>query len=171
MGDATKVDLEAWDRDMKINVTSMVLMARHVIPEMVRAQVLWIIGAELLIRSPCRGNPAEERSSTCRRSVVVGVPPFARRKRVLTVRSIGRQPVALVPDFERGHHTDDTSDGGAAWQGEYSCELRLPGNGLHADGTRARHDGRDAKGSRWPEPDGSRGHSVGRRIRGLVPVQ
>lgn len=36
MGDATKLDLEAWDRDMRINVTSMVLMARHTIPEMVR---------------------------------------------------------------------------------------------------------------------------------------
>ena len=34
MGDATKVDMEAWDRDMRINVTSMVLMSRHVIPEM-----------------------------------------------------------------------------------------------------------------------------------------
>ncbi|KAL6240773.1 hypothetical protein RBB50_012337 [Rhinocladiella similis] len=34
MGDATKVDLNAWDRDMRINVTSMVLMARAAIPEM-----------------------------------------------------------------------------------------------------------------------------------------
>ncbi len=34
MGDATKVDLAAWDRDMRINVTSMVLMSRHAIPEM-----------------------------------------------------------------------------------------------------------------------------------------
>lgn len=33
MGDATTIDLEAWERDFKINVTSMVLMARHVIPE------------------------------------------------------------------------------------------------------------------------------------------
>lgn len=32
MGDATKLDLDAWDRDFRINVTSMVLMARHVIP-------------------------------------------------------------------------------------------------------------------------------------------
>ncbi|OQV02834.1 hypothetical protein CLAIMM_07959 isoform 1 [Cladophialophora immunda] len=34
MGDATTVDLAAWDRDMRINVTSMVLMARYVVPEM-----------------------------------------------------------------------------------------------------------------------------------------
>lgn len=34
MGDATKVDMDAWDRDMRINVTSMVLMSRHAIPEM-----------------------------------------------------------------------------------------------------------------------------------------
>lgn len=32
MGDATKLDLDAWDRDFRINVTSMVLMARHAIP-------------------------------------------------------------------------------------------------------------------------------------------
>jgi NAD(P)-dependent dehydrogenase (short-subunit alcohol dehydrogenase family) len=34
MGDATKIDMAAWDRDFRINVTSMVLMARHAIPEM-----------------------------------------------------------------------------------------------------------------------------------------
>jgi NAD(P)-dependent dehydrogenase (short-subunit alcohol dehydrogenase family) len=34
MGDATKVNLDAWERDFRINVTSMVLMARHTIPEM-----------------------------------------------------------------------------------------------------------------------------------------
>ena len=33
MGDATKVDMSAWDRDFRINVTSMVLMSRYVIPE------------------------------------------------------------------------------------------------------------------------------------------
>ncbi|KAJ5698352.1 hypothetical protein N7462_000357 [Penicillium macrosclerotiorum] len=36
MGDATKLDLEAWDRDFRINVTSMMLMSRHVVPEMRR---------------------------------------------------------------------------------------------------------------------------------------
>jgi NAD(P)-dependent dehydrogenase (short-subunit alcohol dehydrogenase family) len=34
MGDATAVDMLAWERDLRINVTSMVLMSRHVIPEM-----------------------------------------------------------------------------------------------------------------------------------------
>lgn len=33
MGDATKIDMDAWDRDFRINVTSMVLMCRHVILE------------------------------------------------------------------------------------------------------------------------------------------
>ncbi|KAE8361800.1 hypothetical protein BDV27DRAFT_147527 [Aspergillus caelatus] len=33
MGDVTKLDLDAWDRDFKINVTSMVMMSRHVVPE------------------------------------------------------------------------------------------------------------------------------------------
>lgn len=31
-GDATTLSLAAWDRDLRINLTSMVLMARHVIP-------------------------------------------------------------------------------------------------------------------------------------------
>lgn len=34
MGDATKVDMDAWDRDLRINLTSMVLTARHAIPHM-----------------------------------------------------------------------------------------------------------------------------------------
>ncbi|KAK3678864.1 hypothetical protein LTR78_001317 [Recurvomyces mirabilis] len=34
MGDATTLDLASWERDFRINVTSMVLMARHAIPEM-----------------------------------------------------------------------------------------------------------------------------------------
>jgi NAD(P)-dependent dehydrogenase (short-subunit alcohol dehydrogenase family) len=34
MGDCTKIDMAAWDRDFRINVTSMVLMSRHVVPEM-----------------------------------------------------------------------------------------------------------------------------------------
>jgi len=34
MGDATVVDLASWERDFRINVTSMVLMCRYAIPEM-----------------------------------------------------------------------------------------------------------------------------------------
>ena len=33
-GTAVDLDIEAWDRDLKINVTSMMLMARYAIPEM-----------------------------------------------------------------------------------------------------------------------------------------
>lgn len=34
LGDATTIDLTAWERDFRINVTSMVLMARFAILEM-----------------------------------------------------------------------------------------------------------------------------------------
>jgi hypothetical protein len=34
MGDATVLNLEAWDRDFRINVTSMVMMSKYAIPEM-----------------------------------------------------------------------------------------------------------------------------------------
>ncbi|OJD36653.1 oxidoreductase [Diplodia corticola] len=37
VGDATSIDLDAWDRDFRINVTSMVMMSRHAIPEMRKA--------------------------------------------------------------------------------------------------------------------------------------
>ncbi|CAH0056826.1 unnamed protein product [Clonostachys solani] len=37
MGDATEINMEAWDRDFRINVTSMVLMSRYAIPEMRKA--------------------------------------------------------------------------------------------------------------------------------------
>jgi NAD(P)-dependent dehydrogenase (short-subunit alcohol dehydrogenase family) len=34
IGDATTINLEAWERDFRINVTSMVMMSRFAIPEM-----------------------------------------------------------------------------------------------------------------------------------------
>lgn len=34
MGDATTVDMAAWERDLRINVTSMVLMSRYAVPAM-----------------------------------------------------------------------------------------------------------------------------------------
>lgn len=34
MGDATVLNLDAWERDFRINVTSMVLLSRFAIPEM-----------------------------------------------------------------------------------------------------------------------------------------
>jgi NAD(P)-dependent dehydrogenase (short-subunit alcohol dehydrogenase family) len=34
MGDATVVNIDAWERDFRINVTSMMLMSRFAIPEM-----------------------------------------------------------------------------------------------------------------------------------------
>ena len=37
MGDATTINMDAWHRDFQINVTSMVLMSRHAIPEMRKA--------------------------------------------------------------------------------------------------------------------------------------
>lgn len=34
IGDATTINLDAWERDFRINVTSMVMMSRFAIPEM-----------------------------------------------------------------------------------------------------------------------------------------
>ena len=34
LGDATTINMDGWDRDFRINVTSMVLMSRYAIPEM-----------------------------------------------------------------------------------------------------------------------------------------
>src|SRR5262249_56290182 len=37
VGTAAEVDPEAWDAAMRVNVTSMVLMARHAVPAMIAA--------------------------------------------------------------------------------------------------------------------------------------
>lgn len=34
MGDAVELNVDAWERDFRISVTSMILMSRHVTPEM-----------------------------------------------------------------------------------------------------------------------------------------
>lgn len=34
MGSAVELNVDAWERDFRINVTSMMLMSRHVIPVM-----------------------------------------------------------------------------------------------------------------------------------------
>ncbi|PSK43789.1 3-hydroxyacyl-CoA dehydrogenase type-2 [Elsinoe australis] len=57
MGDAFAVDLDAWDRDMRINVTSMVLMARHVIPHM-RKQARGAIVNMSSVSGLLGGNPS-----------------------------------------------------------------------------------------------------------------
>jgi NAD(P)-dependent dehydrogenase (short-subunit alcohol dehydrogenase family) len=36
-GDAVEVDVEAWDKAMRVNVTSMMLMAKFAVPEMIKA--------------------------------------------------------------------------------------------------------------------------------------
>ncbi len=36
-GNAVEVDLEAWDKALRVNITSMMLMAKYAIPEMVKA--------------------------------------------------------------------------------------------------------------------------------------
>ncbi|HVV42603.1 MAG TPA: SDR family oxidoreductase [Nitrobacter sp.] len=36
-GDAVEVDIDAWDRAMRVNVGSMMLMAKHAVPEMVKS--------------------------------------------------------------------------------------------------------------------------------------
>ncbi|KIW63699.1 hypothetical protein PV04_08682 [Phialophora macrospora] len=58
MGDATTLDLAAWDRDMRINVTSMVLMARHVIPEMRRSRRGGVIVNLSSVSGLLGGNPS-----------------------------------------------------------------------------------------------------------------
>ncbi|EXJ55231.1 hypothetical protein A1O7_08157 [Cladophialophora yegresii CBS 114405] len=58
MGDVTTLDLAAWDRDMRINVTSMVLMARHVIPEMRRSGRGGVIVNMSSVSGLLGGNPS-----------------------------------------------------------------------------------------------------------------
>ena len=54
-GNAVEVDLEAWDSAMRVNVTSMMLMAKYAIPEMIRAAAAR--SSTRLGRRPVGGHP------------------------------------------------------------------------------------------------------------------
>lgn len=101
MGDATKVDMSAWERDLRINLTSMVLMARHCIPEM---------------RKHGRGAIVNMSSvSGCRSQVLERTLSLQPADEVLTRISTGRESELTVSDNKRCYHSNDSRDGCAAW--------------------------------------------------------
>ncbi|KAK8129175.1 hypothetical protein PG999_001555 [Apiospora kogelbergensis] len=64
IGDATVVNLEAWERDFRLNVTSMVLMARYAIPEMRKqgrgsiVNMSSVSGSDRRLHAVLGGNPS-----------------------------------------------------------------------------------------------------------------
>lgn len=150
MGDATKLDVDAWERDFRINVTSMMLMSRHAIPEMRKSGRGAIVNMSSV--SGCKS----------------GAKPLDASDYELTrVRSCStwRQSVSALSNKQRCHHPDDPSDGGTARAGKHSCQLRMSRHGVHADGSRPRHDGRDAPSTDQSEPAQAGGDRVGRWLR------
>lgn len=92
MGDVTKVDLVAWERDFKINVTNMVLMSRYVIPEM---------------RQSGRGAIVNMSSGSGRES-----PTLAINLSISDTKNSSRwKPQSLVPNNEGRHHPNDLCHG------------------------------------------------------------
>lgn len=149
MGDATKLDIVAWDRDFRINVTSMVLMARHVIPEMRK------IGRGSVV------NMASVSGREYRTNL---------RTYLLTERSARRKPQLTIPNQQGCRHSDDTRNGGAARTREYPRELCLPGHGFYANGKGPWNDGRDAPETHRPESFEAGGYRMGRRLRHPLSV-
>lgn len=95
MGDATTINLDAWDRDFRINVTSMVMMSRYAIPEM---------------RKQARGSIINMSSvSGCK------YHQFTSNLSKLTgCCSTRRQPQFAVPYHQGCHHSNDTSHGSSS---------------------------------------------------------
>jgi NAD(P)-dependent dehydrogenase (short-subunit alcohol dehydrogenase family) len=92
MGDATKVNLAAWERDFKINVTSMVLMSRYAIPEM---------------RQNGRGAIVNMSSVSGRESTTLTL-----NLRISNIKSSSRwKPQSFVSNNEGGHHPNDPCHG------------------------------------------------------------
>lgn len=96
MGDATKLDLAAWERDFKINVTSMVLMSRHAIPEM---------------RKNGRGAIVNMSSVSGRKAPSL----FGNLDIANAGRSSRWKPQSLVPHDQRRHYPNDPCHGRPAW--------------------------------------------------------
>jgi NAD(P)-dependent dehydrogenase (short-subunit alcohol dehydrogenase family) len=94
MGDATKIDMNAWDRDFRINVTSMVLMARHTIPE---------------FRKIGRGAIVNMSSVSGRKSQASLLPLKVDRV------SSRWESKSSVPYYEGCNCSDDSSHGCPAW--------------------------------------------------------
>lgn len=162
MGDATKVDMAAWHRDFRINVTSMVLMSRHVIPEMRRNGRGAIVNLSSV--SGCASLPFAEHNAS-----------------ELMKSSIGRQSQPTLPYHKGRDRANDPCDGCSAWAREYSSQLRWcvdcinevcaasdrsfsSGNGVHSYGCRARHDRRHAESSYWAKPDEEGRRRLGCRL-------
>ena len=150
MGDATKVDMDAWDRDMRINVTSMVLMSRHAIPEM---------------RKNGRGAIVNISSVSGREYTIFGRP----KRRSNSLSSPRRQPELAVPNDKGSYHSDDPRDGRTPRQREYQSQLHLSRNGVHSNGKMAHARRREpTKVPRWSKSHGKGRNRMGCWIRFVV---
>ena len=124
MGDATTINLEAWDRDFRINVTSMVMMCRFAIPEMRKQGRGSIINMSSVSGCKCK---LQRRDAT---SIMTNC----------VCSSAWRQPQPVVSHHQRRHHPNDTCHGSTSWQREHPRELCSAGNGVHSHDSRARND-------------------------------
>lgn len=99
MGDATTIDLAAWERDFRINVTSMVLMSRFAIPEMRK------VGKGSIVNM----------SSVSGRKFFSSNLSSLHHHRHLNIYSPRRQPKSSVPYQQRSYYSNDKSNGCTTW--------------------------------------------------------
>jgi NAD(P)-dependent dehydrogenase (short-subunit alcohol dehydrogenase family) len=116
MGDATKIDMAEWDRDFRINVTSMVLMSRYAIPEM---------------RKLRRGAIVNMSSVSGRKYSSLAFMSEIWSSNLCSVR---REPESSLPDIKGSNYSDDESNGRASRHRKYQGQLCLSWYGIYADG-------------------------------------
>lgn len=93
MGDSTDIDLETWDTVFRINVKSMVMMARYAIPEMRKAGRGAIVNVSSI--SGCKYA-----------SDLIGTPMAAFHLKV-SMHSLCRRWSPALPNNQGRYYSDD----------------------------------------------------------------
>lgn len=127
MGDATTVDMKAWDRDLRINVTSMVLMCRFAVPEMRKTGRGAIVNL-----SSVSGRKLKSSSPTINENFDIDVS--------ISYGSHGWQPKSSLCHHKRCHHSNDASHGFSLWTRPDSSQLRCSWHGVYTNGSWTRDE-------------------------------
>jgi hypothetical protein len=98
MGDSTTIDLDGWDAGFRVNVKSMIMMARYAIPEMRK------VGKGAIVNMSS--------TSGCKRSLHLTISPLDADVGMI---SLGRGWCFAISYYKGRSDTDDQSYGCTAW--------------------------------------------------------
>jgi NAD(P)-dependent dehydrogenase (short-subunit alcohol dehydrogenase family) len=143
-GTAVEVNLEEWERDMRVNVLSMVMMSKYAIPEMLKNEGGHVKGSIVNLGSVAglRGGTPSLMYPTSKGAVVN-----------MTVRN---------QIWHTGYYSRMTeSNGSAPRSSRHSGKLRLSGHALHSNDVRKRHVRGIERNSARAQPTQDGGQWVG----------